>query len=77
MRQEVVIDYVRSRYPEWVSISEVVDGIYGPLDRDTGLKRKNSASLKLRSLLKFDMVEREETPDGVRYRWIPFSEAGE
>ena len=76
MRQEVVIDYVKSRYPEWVSISEVVDGIYGPLDRDTGLKRKNSASLKLRSLLKFDMVEREETPDGVRYRWIPFTEAG-
>ena len=54
-----------------------MDGIYGPLDRDTGLKRKNSASLKLRSLLKFDMVERRETPDGVRYRWIPFKEAGE
>ena len=32
---------------------------------------------KLRSLLKFDMVERRETPDGVRYRWIPFKEAGE
>ena len=77
MRQEVVIDYIRSRYPEWVSISELVDGVYGPLDRATSLKRKNSASLKLRSLLKFHMVEREETPDGIRYRWIPFTEAGE
>lgn len=78
MRQEDVLDFVRSRYPEYVSAAEVMEAFRSRSSRSTRTDMVTMTRSKLEKLTKYGHVERLHSGGrSVLYRWVPDEEGAE